>query len=189
MYSKFHSLRYILATPPALISTYKYDQNNDVQLMETEDSIENNKDIFHQEVVSQVRETYNEEYEEEIQLNEEFNQFVTNYKAAYEGENTRKEQALGVRFSKATLAAKRKSALTLFNKYILHDHNNYYHYVYYIFTGHRKVFLDGGVGGLQFVLGILPFRVNTIKLLCNPLEKYQFTAASYNNKHLMMPCM
>ena len=105
------------------MNNYKYDQNNDLQLMETEDSIENNN---HQEVVSQAREIYNEEYEEEIQLNEEFNQFVTNYKAAYEGENTRKEQALGVRFSKATLAAKSKSALTLtLFKYVVHDHNNY----------------------------------------------------------------
>ena len=31
------------------------------------------------------------------------------------------------------------------------------------------MFLDGGVGGLQFVLGILPFRVNTIKLALMPL--------------------
>ena len=115
--------------------------------METEDSIKNNKDIFHQEVVSQVRETYNEEYEEEIQLNEEFNQFVTNYKAAYEGENTRKEQALGVRFIKATLGAKRKSALTLFNKYVVHDHNYYYHYVYYILQGIEKCFWMEGWGG------------------------------------------
>ena len=81
-----------------------------MQLKETEDLIENLKDIFHQEVVSQAREAYNKEYEEEIQLNEEFNQFVTNYKAAYEGENTRKVQALGVRFTKKTLAAKSKSA-------------------------------------------------------------------------------
>lgn len=73
--------------------------------METEKFIKNQEGVFHQEVVSRAREAYDMDYKDEMRLNEKFNQFVTNYKAAYEGENTRKEQAIGVSFSKQSLAA------------------------------------------------------------------------------------
>lgn len=63
-----------------------------MQLMEIEDAIGKIDDVFSQEVVSKAREEYNALYREELQLNSTFNHFVVNYKAAYEGKNTKREQ-------------------------------------------------------------------------------------------------
>ena len=49
--------------------------------------------IFDQELISESRQRYNETYSGEIELNLTFHNFVLNYKAAYEGKNTRKTQA------------------------------------------------------------------------------------------------
>ncbi len=49
--------------------------------------------IFDQKLISEPRRKYNENYFEEIELNIAFHNFVHNYKAAYEGKNTRKAQA------------------------------------------------------------------------------------------------
>lgn len=54
----------------------------------------NMKDVFHEEVVSHARQKYSQIYEQEIELNEVFNTFVRNYKAAYEGRNTRRDQII-----------------------------------------------------------------------------------------------
>ena len=68
--------------------------------------IENTKTVFEQEVVSQAREDYCNLYEDEIKLNKDFNKFVLNYKAAYEGSNTTKEQVIGTTIAKKNLAKK-----------------------------------------------------------------------------------
>ena len=62
--------------------------------------------VFQHEVISQAREDYNSLYEDETKLNQDFNQFVLNYKAAYEGKNTRKEQVITTTISKKQLAEK-----------------------------------------------------------------------------------
>lgn len=62
------------------------------QLFKVQSDIEAIKNVFKQEVVSKAREMYHELYSEEVQLNERFRTFVVNYKAAYEGRNTRKDQ-------------------------------------------------------------------------------------------------
>lgn len=62
--------------------------------------------VFQQEVVSQAREDYCNLYEHESKLNKKFNKFVLNYKAAYEGRNTRKEQVIGTTITKKDLAKK-----------------------------------------------------------------------------------
>ncbi len=59
-----------------------------------EEIIETTKYIFHQEVVTAAREKYTKLYEEEVELNMKFNKFVQNYKAAYEGRNTRRDQII-----------------------------------------------------------------------------------------------
>lgn len=64
------------------------------------------KSVVQQEVVSKAREHYCEVYKDEIKLNKKFNQFVLNYKAAYEGGNTRKEQVVGTTIEKKNLAEK-----------------------------------------------------------------------------------
>lgn len=65
-----------------------------MQLNEIKAKIETVKDAFPGEVATQAREDYNQYYEDEIKLNKEFGQFVQNYKAAYEGRNSRKEQVI-----------------------------------------------------------------------------------------------
>ena len=57
-----------------------------------------------QKVLTQAREDYEELYETEIKLNKDFNRFVLNYKAAYEGRNTRREQLIRTSFKKKKLA-------------------------------------------------------------------------------------
>ena len=68
-----------------------------------EEAIKKSEDVFNQELVTEAREDYNQVYEEEIELNEAFNQFVLNYKAAYEGRNTRKAQVIAMNTSKMCL--------------------------------------------------------------------------------------
>ena len=53
--------------------------------------------IFEEELISEARERYNEIYKEEIELNSNFRRFVRNYKAAFEGRNTRRAQILDSR--------------------------------------------------------------------------------------------
>ncbi len=65
-----------------------------------EEVIEAMKDIFNQEVVTAAREKYTKLYGEEVELNMKFNKFVQNYKAAYEGRNTRKDQIIDGSVSK-----------------------------------------------------------------------------------------
>lgn len=74
--------------------------------MVAKEAIEDAKTVVHQEVVSQAREDYCNLYEDEIELNKKFNKFVSNYKAAYEGRNTRKEQVIGTTITKKNLAKK-----------------------------------------------------------------------------------
>ena len=69
-------------------------------------AIENTKTVLQHEVVTQAREDYRNVYENEIKLNKDFNKFVLNYKAAYEGKNTRKEQVIGTTITKKNLAKK-----------------------------------------------------------------------------------
>ena len=75
--------------------------------MEIEQEIATIKDVFHHEVVSQAREEYNSHYKDEIKLNMDFNQYVVNYKAAYEGRNTVKDQIIGA-ISKKGMAERGK---------------------------------------------------------------------------------
>ena len=72
------------------------------------DLIENHPEIFHQELVSSAREIYNAYYAEEIELNAKFRKFVTNYKAAYEGENTRRAQIIYARNKRVKSDTERK---------------------------------------------------------------------------------
>lgn len=65
-----------------------------IQLTEIDLHIANSGDVFTQEVVSLAREEYQALYHDEVELNETFDQFVWNYKAAYEGRNTRKDQVI-----------------------------------------------------------------------------------------------
>ena len=69
-------------------------------------AIENTKTVFQHEVVTQAREDYWNVYEDEIKLNKDFNKFVLNYKVAYEGRNTTKEQVIGTTITKKNLAEK-----------------------------------------------------------------------------------
>ena len=48
-------------------------------------------------IVSAAREAYKEKYSAEIDLNNEFNKFTSNYRLAYQGPNTARAQ-IGVRF-------------------------------------------------------------------------------------------
>ena len=43
-------------------------------------------------MITEARENYQTLYQEEEELNDTFRQFVLNYKAAYEGRNTRNDQ-------------------------------------------------------------------------------------------------
>ena len=45
-----------------------------------------------QSLTTVARQTYEKDYKEEIELNEEFNLFVTNYQLAHQGPNTLKGQ-------------------------------------------------------------------------------------------------
>lgn len=66
-----------------------------MQLDVTEDLIDRmTGDVFSQKVVSLARHKYHEYYNAEVELNDTFNTFVLNYKAAYEGRNTRKDQII-----------------------------------------------------------------------------------------------
>ena len=65
-----------------------------VQLLGINELIERTRDVFNTEVVSQAREQYYEQYEQEVELNATFNRFVANYKAAYEGRNIRRDQII-----------------------------------------------------------------------------------------------
>lgn len=65
-------------------------------------------DVFERELLTQARENYEATYEAEIKLNKDFNHFVVNYKAAYEGMNTRREQVPGITIHKKLLADKGK---------------------------------------------------------------------------------
>lgn len=65
-----------------------------LQLKSIEKVIENTDDVFHGEVITEAREKYTRQYKEEVELNAEFSQFVKNYKTAYEGRNTRKNQII-----------------------------------------------------------------------------------------------
>lgn len=49
-------------------------------------------DVFNQELVTQAREKYTSHYQEEIELNSKFYRYVVNYKAAYDGKNTVRDQ-------------------------------------------------------------------------------------------------
>ena len=73
-----------------------------------EASIEDKKDVFNQEVITVAREKYNRLYEKEIQLNKKFHKFVQNYKAAYEGRNTRRHQIIDVSTGKKSLSDKQR---------------------------------------------------------------------------------
>ena len=46
-------------------------------------------------MISKAREEYEALYQEEKELNQKFNQFVCNYKAIFEGRNTRRDQIGG----------------------------------------------------------------------------------------------
>lgn len=65
-----------------------------IQLTEIDQLIATSGNIFQQQVVSKAREEYQALYRDEIELNETFDQFVHNFKAAYEGRNTRKDQVI-----------------------------------------------------------------------------------------------
>lgn len=68
-----------------------------------------NEDILSKELVSLAREDYNKLYQEEIELNDKFRQFVYNYKSVFEGRNTRRDQIIdSVLSSKVTHGNKRK---------------------------------------------------------------------------------
>ena len=71
-----------------------------LQLARIEEVIENTEGVFHQEIVTAARDKYNKLYEGELDLNKKFNQYVLNYKAAYEGRNTRKNQIIDGSVSK-----------------------------------------------------------------------------------------
>lgn len=75
--------------------------------------IESTDDVFHQEIVTAARENYIKLYEEEVQLNIKFNTFVKNYRAAYEGKNTRKNQIIDGSISKKNLSKYRKYTETV----------------------------------------------------------------------------
>ena len=47
---------------------------------------------FHTLVKSEARRDYEDKYKDENELNERFRCFVTNFKRAYEGDDTRKSQ-------------------------------------------------------------------------------------------------
>lgn len=64
------------------------------QLKSIDSGIICSEDVLQQKVISEARENYQALYQEERELNETFSQFVHNYKAAYEGMNTRKEQII-----------------------------------------------------------------------------------------------
>ncbi len=90
----------------------------------------NAKECHHREITSQAWEEYYQLYKDEIELNKVFNQFVLNYKAAYEGRNTRKEQVIGT-ISKKHLADKgmmyannNKRASQVHQKAVISEHNN-----------------------------------------------------------------
>ena len=51
---------------------------------------------------------YHELYSEEVQLNDMFKTFVVNYKAAYEGRNTRKDQVTDTSKGKSASDSERK---------------------------------------------------------------------------------
>ena len=70
--------------------------------------IEGTKDAFHQQIVTAAREKYTELYWEEVELNVTFNMFVQNYKAAYEGRNTRRDQLIDANISKKSLSDKHR---------------------------------------------------------------------------------
>ena len=66
-----------------------------MQLSVTEDLIDKMEgDVFSQRVISLARKEYNDYYHVEVELNATFKKFVLNYKAAYEGRNTRKDQII-----------------------------------------------------------------------------------------------
>ena len=66
-----------------------------MQLSVTEDLIDRmHGDVFNQRVISLARVKYYDYYHVEVELNATFNTFVLNYKAAYEGRNTRKDQII-----------------------------------------------------------------------------------------------
>ncbi len=82
-----------------------------LKLSEIEEYIESEAStIFHQELVSETREKYNETYSKEVELNSNFQHFVLNYKAAHEGKNTRREQvpAQGLLVSRKKISATKR---------------------------------------------------------------------------------
>ena len=79
-----------------------------LQMFKVEDFIENHPEVFHRELASSAREIYNANYAEEIELNAKFRKFVTNYKAAYEGENTRRAQIINARNKRIKSDTERK---------------------------------------------------------------------------------
>lgn len=76
------------------------------QLKQTEESIESSEGVFQQEIVSEAREKYQARYEGERELNETFSQFVFNYRAAFEGRNTMRDQIIDTTVSKRKLSDK-----------------------------------------------------------------------------------
>lgn len=69
------------------------------------------QDILEQDVVSLAREKYEQLYQEEMEINATFNQFVRNYKTAYEGENTRRDQIIDARKKKSVSRKQGKLSL------------------------------------------------------------------------------
>ena len=69
------------------------------------------KDFFDYKIVSLAREKYRELYREEEELNARFNTFVRNYKAAYEGWNSREYQILNSGMGLKSSSDKRKLLL------------------------------------------------------------------------------
>ncbi len=55
---------------------------------------------FRQEVLSDKRRDYGATYSEEVTLNTTFKEFASNYKASYEGRNTRRDQVDNKKVSK-----------------------------------------------------------------------------------------
>ena len=65
-------------------------------------------EAFNQELVTEARENYELTYEGETEFNSRFRQFVINYKAAYEGENTRRAQIIDARNKRSVSDKERK---------------------------------------------------------------------------------
>lgn len=56
--------------------------------------------MFDEALICSARESYNDTYASEMEINSKFKQYVHNYKAAFEGKNTKRKQVLDPRKKK-----------------------------------------------------------------------------------------